>query len=123
MINGHKLVIQLQIPHREELVEIAHEPAVAGITEVSDVMNLRCGWRDRTSEYLLQAWAVDARPEPVRAHIFGSSGVVLSRVAHRELFGKDSAKASQQPVRVVLWRFLRQLARRNKIGNDLDDEL
>jgi len=88
---------------------------------VSDVMNLRCGWRDRTPQYFLQTWPVDARPKPVRAHIFGRGGVVLSRVAHGELFGKGYAKASQQPVRVVLWRFLRQLARRNKIGNGLDN--
>src|SRR6516225_8869630 len=103
-------MIELQVSHRHELVEIAHEPAVARITEVSDVMNLRRGCRNRTPDDFFQTWPVDPRSEPVRAHVFGRSGVVFSRVAHRKRFGKGCAKASQQPFGIVLWRFLWKLA-------------
>src|SRR6516165_7700932 len=49
-VDCHQLVIESKMPHRHKVLQIRHETAVAGTSEMSNVMNLGSARRERTSE-------------------------------------------------------------------------
>ena len=114
-------MVELDIPHGNKFVEVEAEPAVAGIAEMGDVVDLRRRCGERAAQHFFETGAVDTRPQPVRAHVFGFGGVVLARVAHGERLGKGLAEAGIEPVGIVFDRALRRVALFEKIGDDLDD--
>src|ERR1700745_3194257 len=122
-IDRNQFVIELKITERNELVQIVHESACARIPEVSDVVHVGSRRRNRSSQPLLQIWAVYAWTEPVCAHVLGGSRVVLPRIFHRKSFGKGPTEAGHEPIRIVLDRALRLLAFFDEIGNHFYDDV
>ena len=92
-VDSHQLIIEFQVPHRDELFQVGHEAALAGIPEMRDVMNLGRCRRQHSPQHLLQRRPVDARSQPIGAHIIGAGRVVFSRVLHGKEFRKTPAKA------------------------------
>src|ERR1019366_335033 len=114
---------ELQVSQRYKLLQVAHESTVAGIAEMGDVMNVRSRRRERPPQYFFEVGTVDARSQPIGAHVLGRGEVVLSCVLHRKELSECPAKTRQQPVRVVLHGALWCLTLLNEVGNNLDDNV
>ena len=122
-IERYQLVIEFQISQRDELLQIGYESTFGWVAEMRDVVHVRGGWRERATQHLLEARPVDARPQPIGAHVFGGGQVVLSRVLHGKQFGKCPTEARQQPVSIVFHRPFRRVALLHEIRDDLDDDV
>jgi len=116
-------MIEIQVPQWNKLGEVPHKPAIAGIAEMGDVMDLRSRRRQRATQHLFQAWAVNARSEPIGTHILSCCQVILSRVLHRKALGERAAEARIKPVSIVLHRSLGCVVLFDEVSDDLKNEV